>query len=77
MKIVGATCLGGLWALERRGTLLKQTCAAQESQELPIPSIVALIVSEIPALIRTDGTLLKQTCAAQESQESASIIPVL
>jgi len=33
MKILGATVLGGLWALSGRGTLLKQTCAleAQES----------------------------------------------
>jgi len=58
--------LGGLWALEwahsfglcgrygGRGTLLKQTGAAQESQESAclILSIATLIVSEISAFIR-------------------------
>jgi len=33
MQTVGATVLGGLWALEWASTLLKQTCAAQEAQE--------------------------------------------
>jgi len=46
--------LSGLWALY----LPSQTCAAQEAQESPcqIPSnSLALIVSEISALKRTDG----------------------
>jgi len=30
-RTVGATVVGGLWALSGRGTLLKQTSAAQES----------------------------------------------
>jgi len=29
----GLKCYGRLWAIECRGTLLKQTCAAQEAQE--------------------------------------------
>jgi len=33
IKTVGATVLGSLWALEWCGTVMKQTCAAQESQE--------------------------------------------
>jgi len=45
IKTVGAPGLGGLWALEvlgglwalgLRGTFLKQTCAAQESQEFAL-----------------------------------------
>jgi len=36
IKTVGVTVFGGLWALEwawQGGTLLNQTCAAQEAQE--------------------------------------------
>jgi len=33
IKTVGATALGGLWALEWAWHITEQTCAAQESQE--------------------------------------------
>jgi len=57
MKIVGATGLVGLWALEWawhiaetnfRSAVISGTCMSN-------PSIVALTVSEISAFIRTDG----------------------
>jgi len=36
MKIVDATGLGGLWALEWDGTLLKQTCAHESAYQISI-----------------------------------------
>jgi len=73
MKNVGARLVGVMeeWAwhiaetnlrcVSGRGTLLKQTCAAAETN-LRCAGIFGIC---------------KQTCAAQESQESAWLIPVL
>jgi len=57
MEIMGATGLGGLWALEwawhPAETNLR--CAGISGICMANPSVVALIVFEISAFIRTDG----------------------
>jgi len=57
MKSVGATGLGGLWALEWTWHFAETNllCAGISGICMPNPSIVALIVSEISEFIRTDG----------------------
>jgi len=56
MQIVGVTVLGGFWALEWawHSTETNLRCAGILGILIPNPSIVALIVSEISAFIRTD-----------------------
>jgi len=49
MKTVGATVLCGLWVLGISGICI------------PNPGIVAIIVSEISAFIRTDGQTVRRT----------------
>jgi len=57
IKTVGATVLGGLWALkwawQTAETILR--CAGISGICMPNPSIVAFIVCEISAFIRTGG----------------------
>jgi len=57
MEIMGATGLGGLWALEWAWHPAESNlrCAGISGICTPNPSIVALIVFEISAFIRTDG----------------------
>jgi len=56
-KTLGATVLGGLWALEWawHSAETNLRCAGTSGIHTPIPSIAACIVSEILAFIRTDG----------------------
>jgi len=51
--------LGGLWRKSERGTLLKQTCAAQNCRSYSFGRFVGGKSER--------GTLLKQTCAARKS----------
>jgi len=57
MKTVGATVLGGLWELEWawHSAETNLRCTGISGICMPNPSIVAFIVSEISAFIRTDG----------------------
>jgi len=57
MQIVGATVLGGLWRLEWawHSAEMNLRCAGIPGICMPNSSIVALIVYEISAFIRTDG----------------------
>jgi len=52
--------LGGLWALEWAWPIAETNmrCAGISGICMPNPIIVALIVSEISAFIRTDGQIL-------------------
>jgi len=55
MQIVGATGLGGLWALEWAWHPAETRSARSSEICMPNPNSLALIVSEISAFIRTDG----------------------
>jgi len=63
IKTVGATVLGGLWALEWAWHIAETNlrCAGISGIGMPNPSIVTPIVSEISAFIRTDGQTDRQT----------------
>jgi len=63
IKTVGATVLGGLWALEWawHSTETNLRCAGISGICVPNPSIVTLIVSEISAFVRTDGQMDRRT----------------
>jgi len=55
--------VGGLWALEWAWHIAEANlrCAGISGICMPNPSIVAPIVSEISAFIRTDGQTVRQT----------------
>jgi len=55
--------LGGLWALEWacHSAETNLRCAGISGIRMPNPSIVACIVSEISAFIRTDGRTDRRT----------------
>jgi len=57
IKTVGATVLGGLWALEWAWPAAKTNlrCVRSSGICVPNPNSLALIVSEISAFIQTDG----------------------
>jgi len=63
IKTVGAPVLGGLWALEWAWHIAETNlrCAGNSGICMHNPSIVAPIVSEIPAFIRTEGQSDRRT----------------
>jgi len=76
IKTVGATVLGGLWALEWawHSAVTNLRCAGISGICMPNPSIVACLFSEISAFIRTDEQTYVRTVGQTDMARSTRLM---